>query len=130
MGKSQYMKIFVYGFVWKSTKQLRSASKQRKILHLEHCILQVILHNLHRFLLVVRLGQCATWSKQISVTGNIWVGFLPVVGVSMLLSFEGGAHELDGFTLLARIRAFDSSRLNWSKDFWFFRGFPFWRKWQ
>ena len=27
--KSQYMKIFVYGFVWKSTKQLRSVSKQR-----------------------------------------------------------------------------------------------------
>ena len=54
------MKIFVYGFVWKSTKQLRSTSKQRKILHLELCILQVILHNLHRFLLVVGFGQCTT----------------------------------------------------------------------
>ena len=60
MEKSRYMKIFAYGFVWKSTKQLQSASKQRTILHLEHRILQVRLHNLHQFLLVLGLGQCAT----------------------------------------------------------------------
>ena len=41
------MKIFVYGFVWKSTKHLQFSSKQRKILHFEHCILQVILYDLH-----------------------------------------------------------------------------------
>ena len=45
--KNQYMKIFVYGFVWKSTKHLQFSSKQRKILHFEHCILQVILYDLH-----------------------------------------------------------------------------------
>ena len=47
MEKNQYMKIFVYGFVWKSAKHLQFSSKQRKILHFEHCILQVILYDLH-----------------------------------------------------------------------------------
>ena len=119
------MKIFVYDFVWKWTKQLQSNSKQRKILPME----QVILHNLHRFLLVVGLGQDVTWSKWRSVTGNSRVGFLPVLGASKFLRFEGHSLELDGFTLLARMRASDSSRLNWSKDFWSLWCFPFWRKW-
>ena len=35
-------------------------------------------------------------------------------------SFWGCPLELDGFTLLARIRASDTSRLNWSKDLWFY----------
>ena len=78
---------------------------------------QVILHNLHRFLLVVGLGQDVTWSKRRSVTGNSRVGFLPVLGASKFLRFGGHSLELDGFTLLARMRASDSSRLNWSKDF-------------
>ena len=117
------MKIFVYGFVWKSMKQLRSVSKQRKILHLEHCNLQVILHNLHRLLLVVGLGQCATWSKRTSVTGNARVGFLSVVGASKLL-------------LLGVILSYYMDSLCWqglehliAQD-WSFCGFPFWRKWQ
>ena len=38
--------------------------------------------------------------------------------------------ELDGFTLLVRIRVSDSSILNWSKDFWSLSSFPFWRKWR
>ena len=124
------MKIFIYGFVWKSTEQLLSANKQRKILHWEHCILQIILHNLNWFLFVVGLGQYATWPKQTSVTENVWVGFLPVVGASKLFRFGSRPLELDGFILLARIRASDSSRLNWSRDFWFLCGFPFWRKCQ
>ena len=85
--KSQYMNIFVYGFALKSTKQLGSASKQRKILHLEYCILQVVLHNLHWLFLVVRLDQCATWSKWTLLTGNAWVRFLPMEGASIRLCF-------------------------------------------
>ena len=130
MEKSQYMKIFVYGFVWKSTKQLQSASKQRKVLNWEHCIVQVILDNLHQFLLVVGLSQCETWSKQMSVTGNALVGFLSVVGASKLLRFGGQPLELDGLTLVARIIPYDSSRLNWRKDFWSLGAFPFWQKWR
>ena len=81
-------------------------------------------------MLVVRLGQCPTWQKQTSVTGNAWVGFIPVVGASKLFRFGGRPLELDGFILLTRIRASDSSRLNWSRDFWFLCGFTFWRKCQ
>ena len=114
MEKSRFMKIFAYGFVWKSTKQLRPANKQRKILHLEHRILQVILHNLHQFLLVAGLGQYGTWSKWTSVTGNAWIGFSPVVGASKLHRFVGRSLKLDGFTLLTRIITSDCSRLNWS----------------
>ena len=105
-GKKSIHEDICLWFLWKSAKQLRSTSKQRKILNLEHCILQVMLHNLHQFLLV-GLGQCATWSKRTSATGNAWVGFL-----------------------LVRIRASDSSSLNWSKDLWFLCGFPFWQKWR
>lgn len=31
MGKGQCMKIFVYGFVWKSTKKLGSVRKQKDL---------------------------------------------------------------------------------------------------
>ena len=44
--------------------------------------------------------------------------------------FWGCLLEIDGFILLARMRASDSSRMNWSKDLSFFCGFPFWRKWR
>ena len=64
------------------------------------------------------------------MTGNTWVGFFLVICAFELLRFEGCLLELDGFTLLARIRASDSSRLNWSKNFWSLCGFPFWRKWR
>ena len=47
--------IYIYDF-----HNQRDQPVDRKILHLGHCILQVILHNLHRFLLVVALGQRAT----------------------------------------------------------------------
>ena len=111
-------------------QKLQSASKKRKILHLEHWTLQVILNNLHQFLLTVGLHQCATWSKWTSVTANASVGFLSVVGASKLLCFGDPSLELHRFTLLAMIRASDSSELNRGKDFWFLCGFPFLRKWK
>ena len=104
------MKIFAYGFVWKSTKQLRPANKQRKILHLEHRILQVILHNLHQFLLVAGLGQYGTWSKWTSVTGNAWIfgwgKFLKSLcivsrGALTLLFFEDPLYCLPGHPFIA-----------------------------
>ena len=56
-----------------------------------------------------------------------WVGSLAVVGTSKLLYFVSCSI---GFTLLVRIRASDSSRLNWSKDCWSLFDFPFWQKWR
>ena len=56
-----------------------------------------------------------------------WVGSLAVVGTSKLLYFVSCSL---GFTLLVRIRASDSSRLNWSKDCWSLFDFPFWQKWR
>ena len=111
------MKIFVHGFAWKSTKRLRSASREKSSIWniafcRSYCIICI------SFLLVIGLGQYATWSKQTSVTGNAWVGFLPVVGGSKLC-FWGCLLQLDRFTLLTRIRASDSSRLNCSKDLFY-----------
>ena len=111
-------------------QKLQSASKKRKILHLEHCTLQAILNNLHQFLLTVGLRQRATWSKWTSVTANAWVGFLSVVGESKLLCFGDPSLELHRSTVLVMIRASDSSRLNRGEEFWFLCGFPFWWKWQ
>ena len=101
-----------------------------KSLAFEHYILQITLHNLHLYLLIVGLGQCANWWKQTSVTRYARVGFLPVLGSSKLLRFDGGPLELDGFTLSLMIRASNSSRLSWSKNFWSLCKFPFWRKWR
>ena len=57
-------------------------------------------------------------------------GILPVVGASKLLRFGNRLLEPDGFTLLARIRASNSSRLNWSKDLLLLCDFPFWQMWR
>ena len=57
-------------------------------------------------------------------------GILPVVGASKLLRFGNRLLEPDGLTLLARIRASNSSRLNWCKDFSFLCDFPFWQIWR
>ena len=65
-----------------------------------------------------------------SVTDNALVGFLSVVSASKLLRFGGQPLELDGLTLVARIILYDSSRLNWRKDFWSLGAFPFWQKWR
>ena len=86
-----------------------------KSLAFEHYILQITLHNLHLYLLIVGLGQCANWWKQTSVTRYARVGFLPVLGSSKLLRFDGGPLELDGFTFSLMIRASNSARLSWNK---------------